>query len=170
MKITKLTSYLMILTLTGCANHPVKTEPLVMKKVVYSSNAVISEAIRNECDLPNILSTFIKTAAESQYPHIMDDTASTDAQAEILSVEITHVEGAAGGAWTGLKSVAINATLTKQGRAIGDFKAARISNNVALLGVGSIGGTCGILRHCIKTLSGDVAKWLENPTPNAVLK
>lgn len=180
MNIPKLTAYLMIFTLAGCANQPVKTAPLVMKKVVYSTNAAIPQSIRNECDLPNKLSTFIKADAEGQYSHIIDDSAATSEQAEILTVEITHVTGISGGIWTGPKSVAINATLTKQGKTIGDFKAARMSNSASLvggiltLGVGGIAagleGTCGVLRHCIRTLSRDITEWLENPTPNAILK
>ncbi|MFI3184711.1 MAG: hypothetical protein QX198_01885 [Methylococcaceae bacterium] len=111
---------------------------------------------------------FIKTDAENQYPRIIDDSGAVPDQADVLSVEITHVTGAGGGAWTGAKSVAIKATLSKQGRALGDFSAARISNTAAMSVLE--GGTCNILRRCIGTLSRDVAEWLKNPTPNTVLK
>ncbi|MEQ1636459.1 MAG: hypothetical protein ABL903_07185 [Methylococcales bacterium] len=180
MKIIALSGFLMAFILVGCANQSVKPETLVIKEVVYAAHAAIPEAIRAECDLPNKLSTFIKTDAQNQYSRIINDPATANNQDTILNIEITHVEGLDGGAWTGPKSVAIKATLIKQGKVIGDFKASRISNSSSLvggiltLGVSGIAagleGTCGVLRHCIRTLSRDVTKWLESPTPNAVLK
>lgn len=172
MKITLLIGFLITAILEGCVSQTVKTEPLVLSKVVYSTNAAIPQAVRSECDLPNKLSTFIRTAAEDVYTPILTDSAPAPAQANILNVEITHVEGASGGAWTGAKSVAIKATLTKQGQVLGDFKAARISNSAALVTglLGGLEGTCSLLKRCIRTLGTDVAEWLKHPTPNAVLK
>jgi hypothetical protein len=163
MRIFALGGFLVVLALTGCAGHPVKTASLVIKRVVYSPNAVIREAIINECDLPSKLSASIKSATESQYPRVEDDPANAGEQADILNVEITHADGAGGGAWTGPKSVAIKATLVKQGKVVGDFKASRIAE-------GGGYGTCAILQRCTRKLGRDIADWLKNPILNAVLK
>lgn len=162
MRIFVLCSLLIVCQLLGCSSNPPKTVPLVVNKVIYSSNAVIREAIINECDLPNTLSNSLKAATESQYPQILDNIANVD-DADLLNVEITHAEGTGGGAWTGPKSVAIKANLIRHGKVVGDFKGSRIADAGGY-------GTCAILQRSARRLGQDIADWLQNPMPNAVLK
>jgi len=100
-----------------------------------------------------------------QYANIATGSTTGSADAQVLTIEFEDVQGAAGGAWSGPKSVVIKGSLSQNGKMLGDFKARRIP--VAY--VWRYKGTCSILGRCVKTLGKDVAEWLAHPTPQAVL-
>jgi len=176
---------LLILVLNGCATNssketgsapaqstnaqaittPSGTGTLVINEIVFSEDAGVPEAVRQECNLLQELSENIKTAAARQYATILEG-ASAPADADVLTIEIINLVGPGGGAWSGGKSVMIKGSLTKNGQDAGSFKALRVSGG----GVwGGYMGTCAILGRCVKTLGEDVAGWLRHPVNNAKL-
>ena len=190
MKIVAFVGFLLVFNLAGCANQGTKnvaasagssaesssattanvvgsgTGTLLIKEIVFGADAVIPSAVKNECALLTKLSAEIKANAANQYTTVLEGSTSVPADAEVLSIEIINLMGSGGGAWSGAKSVMINGTLSKQGKAVGGFKALRVSGGGFF---GGYKGTCAILGRCVKTLGKDVAGWLQNPTPNATL-
>ncbi|NOT86351.1 MAG: hypothetical protein HOP02_16565 [Methylococcaceae bacterium] len=189
MKIITIVNFLMLIILTGCAsqgtdNISASVEPttknsidathkianvsdaLVIKKVVFGADSVIPQAVNDECDLPGQLSGYIKTAAVNQYASISEKSSTTAIDADVLGIEIINLVGRGGGAWSGPKSVMIKGTLARQGKELSSFKALRISGGGFM---GGFKGTCVILERCLSALGEDVAEWLQNPKPNAML-
>ncbi|MFZ2171048.1 MAG: hypothetical protein WAW61_15595 [Methylococcaceae bacterium] len=175
MKFSYMTLFVLLAALSGCAapsNKPLQvSQPsgagtLIIKPISFKKDAYISDAVKQECDLDSKLTQFIKENAAGQYANIVTDSNTGPADAQILTVEIEEVQGAAGGAWFGAKSVVIKGTLSQQGKILGDFKARRYSGGGMFAGYK---GTCAILGRCVKTLGRDVAEWLIHPASQAVL-
>jgi hypothetical protein len=138
---------LLILVLDGCASNssketgyaaaqdtnaqaitaPSGTGTLVINEIVFSEDAGVPEAVRQECNLLKELSENIKTAVAGQYATVLKGAGSAPADADVLTVEIISLVGPGGGAWSGGKSVMIKGSLTKQGQNVGGFKALRVS-------------------------------------------
>ncbi len=180
MQAYKIFTVLIILLLSGCASDGSKDSSsatgqtvtkssgmgtLVVKDIVFSEDAGIPAAVKNECNLLQDLSSHIKTAA-GQYATVLEGSVAAPANADVLTIEIINLVGPGGGAWSGGKSVMIKGTLVKQGQNAGSFKALRVSGGGMW---GGYMGTCAILGRCVKTLGTDVADWLRNPVDNAKL-
>lgn len=176
MKLTYLVLTVFLLGLSGCASQgsksasqPIQTSgtgTLIIKPIAFKDESYIRDAVKQECDLDGKLNQFIKESAARNYATILTDTEIGPADAKVLKVTIEEVEGAAGGAWSGPKTVTITGTLTENGKELGDFKARRYSGGGMF---GAYKGTCAILGRCVKTLGRDVAEWMTHPTAKAVL-
>lgn len=175
MKSFTLLFFISLSALSGCAsngNSPVQkvsytgSGALVIKPIGFNQDAFVREAVKQECDLDGKLTQFIREYAANRYASILTDAAQAPADAQILTVEIQDVEGAAGGAWSGPKVVMIKGSLSQNGKELGDFKARRYSGGGMF---GAYKGTCAILVRCVKALGRDVAEWLDNPTAKASL-
>jgi hypothetical protein len=164
------------LMLTACqsSRHQPKvvaytgTGILVIDQIDFAENLPIRKSVREECRLPEKLTSFIDQFAAEHYSQILTNTdiSTVPAGTRVLKIKITDVKGFAGGAWSGGKSVSIAGTLLKDGKVLGDFKARRVSGGGMFA---EFKGTCSILGRCVKSLARDVAKWLKTPTRNAVL-
>jgi len=172
MKVKYLLVLLLSMGLLACASKGTKqvansdSGVLLIQEVSFGKEAVVSDAVRRECNLPEKLAQFIKENAAGQYASIVISASVTPADEQVLKIEIENLMGSGGGAWSGAKMVQIKGVLTKNGKQLGDFKARRVSSGGAFA---EFKGTCAILGRCVETLGKDVAGWLKNPTPNAVL-
>lgn len=179
MKLNYLALLAICVALGGCASKGSKPAPatsaapqfsgsgtLVIKPITFKNDAYIRDAVKQECNLDGKLADFISEFAAGQYANIITDGQSAPADAQILTIEIQDVQGAAGGAWSGAKDVEIHGSLSKNGQQIGDFKARRFSGGGFFA---AYKGTCAILGRCVKTLGKDVSEWLAHPTPHAML-
>ena len=167
--------FVLLAGLSGCAtnaNKPVQavqhtgTGTLIIKPIGFNKDAYIRDAVKQECDLGGKLVQFVEQNAAGQYANIVTDSNTDSADAQTLTMEIGEVQGAAGGAWSGAKSVVIKGSLSQKGKILGDFKARRYSGGGMF---GGYKGSCSILGRCVKTLGKDVAEWLTHPTSQAVL-
>ena len=138
----------------------------VASVIPISDAADVRDAVRKECDLGGKLSGFIKQFGSNYDLNIEQTTDTGSEQGKFLHVEIINVQGAGGGAWSGPKSVAIEGSLTENGKEVGTFHASRHSGGGAFSGFKS---TCAIFGRDVKALGRDVAKWLKSPTMNASL-
>lgn len=175
MKFNYMTLFVLLAGLSGCATNGNKPHQaiqhtgagtLIIKPIAFKKDAYIRDAVKQECDLDGKLTQFIEEFAAGQYANIATDSTTGSADAQILTIEFEDVQGAAGGAWSGAKSVVIKGSLSQNGKMLGDFKARRYSGGGMF---GGYKGTCSILGRCVKTLGKDVAEWLAHPTPQAVL-
>jgi hypothetical protein len=175
MKFNYMTLFVLLTALSACSTHSNKplqlsqssgAGTLIIKPISFKQDAYIRDAVKQECSLEGKLTQFIKENAAGHYANIVMDSNAGPADAQILVVEIEEVQGAAGGAWSGARSVVIKGTLSQQGKMLGDFKARRYSGGGMFA---AYKGTCAILGRCVKTLGRDVAEWLIHPTSQAVL-
>lgn len=167
---------LLAVTLAGCnrantqQNAPAKaySGPAVTipSSVPFDKNSQATDAVRKECTLDTRLPDFIATQAKEQGIKVVRGSATPQGKGRVLVMEITHVLGFGGGAWSGPKSVTVDGKLYDNGKLIGSFTARRQSGGGAWGGYKS---TCAILGRCIETLGSDVAEFLAKPSMNVRL-
>jgi hypothetical protein len=137
----------------------------IPKKVPFAKGADVPDAVKNECQLPEKISQFVKESASGMDIKLAD-TVSPGTPGKVLVMQITGIQGAAGGAWSGAKAVSVEGTLYSGGKATGSFHVTRHSTGGAF---GGYKGTCSILGRCTKTIGKDIAEWLQSPSMNARL-
>lgn len=131
----------------------------------YAKDALIPRAVEAECALPQKLIQFTREYARGDFD-ALETAGKAPSKGRFLKLEITHVEGAGGGAWSGAKSVTIRGSLQVDGKPGASFAARRISGGGAF---GGFKGTCAILGRDVKALGKDVADWLRSPVDGARL-
>ncbi|MCF6245005.1 MAG: hypothetical protein L3J43_08200 [Sulfurovum sp.] len=165
--------FLMSMLVIGCGSKNVKSNApsagiSLSGKTVYiqghsarfSRDSRIANNIKRECVIPRQLVTFIKQAGQKNGINVRV-SSSVPTGAYILKVEITDAVSQ-GNAFIGHnKFTAISGRLSKAGRTIGSFRAARRS------GGGFFGGyksSCAVLARTVKALGEDVSRWMLRPT------
>jgi len=136
------------------------------KKVPFAKGLNVPDAVKAECQLPEKTAQFVQQFAGKNMSVTVSDNISPKTPGKVLVMEITDVQGTAGGAWSGAKAVGAEGTLYQNGKAIGFFKVIRHSGGGAF---GGYKGTCSILGRCTKAIGEDVAGWLKSPSMNARL-
>jgi len=138
----------------------------VVSPVPFSENSQATREVKETCTLDIRLPEFIEKAAKRGVEVIIAGDPGDNVEGKVLYLEIVHVLGTGGGAWSGAKSVTVEGVLKENGEVIGSFTGARYSSGGAF---GAMKGTCSILGRCIQTLGKDIATWLKAPTMNAML-
>ena len=174
-KIVKVVTALLLTSLVvGCSGKSVqgkdsglnlkgKTVYMKSDRAAYSSDSRIAQNIKEECKLDTKLITFIKQYATEQGVTIKVAN-SIPADAFELKVEITD-SISSGNAFIGhRKFTSIDGSLMKSGQTVGTFEAARRSGGGVF---GGFKGSCAVLGGTVKTLGGDVARWLVKPSTGA---
>ena len=142
-------------------------EVLLSAHTPWSKNAVIREAVKNECQLQTKLPDFVRSYAQEEgVSVVLSDKAPNTKKGRVLLMEIPSVSGSGGGAWSGSKSVQVKGRLLENGKQIANFSASRYSGGGMFAGYK---GTCSILGRCVKALGKDIASWLKHPTSDARL-
>jgi len=138
----------------------------IPKQVPFAKGLAVPDAVKAECQLPEKTAQFVQEFASKNMDIKVVDKVSSATPGKALVMQITEVQGTAGGAWSGAKAVAAEGTLYNQGKAIGSFKVIRHSTGGAF---GGYKGTCSILGRCAKAVGKAVAGWLQSPSMNAKL-
>ena len=138
----------------------------IPKKVPFAKGISVPDAVVAECQLPEKTSQFVQEFASKAMDVKVADNVSSATPGKVLTMQITGVQGTAGGAWSGAKAVAAEGTLYNNGKAVGSFKVIRHSGGGAF---GGYKGTCSILGRCAKAVGKDVAEWLQSPSMDAKL-
>jgi len=138
----------------------------VVSPVPFSENSQASRDVKETCTLDIRLPEFIEKAAKRGVEVVIAGDPGENVEGKVLYLEIVHVLGTGGGAWSGAKSVTVEGVLKENGEVIGSFTGARYSGGGAF---GAMKGTCSILGRCIQALGKDIAAWLREPTMNAML-
>ena len=132
----------------------------IPRVVPIADNVDVSQAVRNECQLGEKVSSFL---AESAPNVIVSDNPK---EGRYLRMEITEVVATGGGAWSGPKWMTVKGTLQENDKPIASFRAKRYSTGGAF---GGFKGTCSIIGRCTKAIAEDIAEWLKNPVDGAKL-
>jgi len=138
----------------------------VVSPVPFSENSQASRDVKETCTLDIRLPEFIEKAAKRGVEVVIAGDPGENVEGKVLYLEIVHVLGTGGGAWSGAKSVTVEGVLKENGEVIGSFTGARYSGGGAF---GAMKGTCSILGRCIQAIGKDIATWLREPTMNAML-
>lgn len=164
-----LSSILLLAMMTmGLQSFAQKVDTLVVpESISFAENTRVRGKIKTECRLEEKTSTFIRSFTQGNaYSKVVTQKPASGAY-HILEAEITQVHGPGGGAWSGPKSMRVSGKLKdNKGKVIATFEASRYSTGGAF---GGYKGTCSILGRCTKAIGKDIAAWLVDPEPNALL-
>ena len=159
---------LAVLTLAGACTLAQAAPVLLETPVTYAAGAGIVEKVREECRPAEM---FAREAAPFFAKQNGGDgtTTAADAPADAarVQVQITHVLGVGGGAWSGPKSMTIQATLVENGKPVHTTQLTRTTTGGAF---GGFKGTCALLERCAKALGKDVAQWAANPKSGGAIQ
>ncbi len=124
------------------------------KRINYGKHSNVPDKVKAECTLDTQLPVYIQTfAGESDISvKLKDGAVNKNAKGKVLNVEFSNVVGAAGGAWSGAKYVAVKGELFENGKKIGGFTGRRTSGGGFF---GAYKGTCKILDRCVRALGKD---------------
>ncbi|MFV0478230.1 MAG: hypothetical protein ACK5ME_10395 [Parahaliea sp.] len=134
-------------------------EVSITSKAGFYDAAIIPDKIKNECT--NLGANFSKSTKKylekagwqvSLGENVETQTAGTSVKLEIMNAM------SSGNAYIGHhKSVAISATLYRNGKEVDAYTATRDSGGGFF---GGFKGSCAVLYRCVNTLGSDVTKWL----------
>lgn len=136
---------------------------LLETPVTYAPDASVVDQIKNECHIEDMLTQHVGEALR-RINKTGDGTiaSQTDAgDAKILRLQITHVLGVGGGAWSGPKATTVSADLIEGGKVIRHTKI----NRWSVGGVwGAFKGSCSILDRTTIVISKDLSRWVRDPS------
>ena len=126
----------------------------VQSPAVLDANAGVGDAIQRECALEATTTNWVMDALGGKAQRL--ERVSGE-QGKVLKLTIVNVAGASGGAWSGAKSMTVQAELVESGKVIGTTVKSRSSSGGAFGGYKS---TCAIFGRVMKTLGSDIAGWV----------
>lgn len=158
--------------LVSCSSTPQKVKNpdvtvAALKKIPFSEDANVRDAVREECEIQTQVPKFLKRFGPEYgiKVELVDslDNAKTD---QTIEMEITRVHAPGGGGWSGAKSMTVKAKVFEDGSLIGDATAQRHSTGGMFAGYK---GTCSIVGRCAEAIGQDLARWLQDPSSDARL-
>ncbi|MGH8108139.1 MAG: hypothetical protein ACREO1_05405 [Arenimonas sp.] len=151
-----------------CSGTVFAGEPITMQRPVpYAENSAVASKIQKECKVPEQLADFLKKAAQDKGMMLnFTDSAVDTSKGRVLKLEILDAMSM-GNAFMGhAKSTIVRGEFFENGESVGSFMARRNSMGGMWGGYKS---SCSVLARTAKTLSSDIAAWLEKPTKDAKL-
>ncbi|MCC7463792.1 MAG: hypothetical protein IT480_15190 [Gammaproteobacteria bacterium] len=118
--------------------------------------------IEAQCQLQTRIPEAIAAQATRRGLKVRLTTPDEAAAGRVLTIVIEGVLGAAGGAWTGTKSLVLRGELRDDGTLIGSFVAREQQTALTQ-------NTCEALTTCGRKLAAQIARWLKTPTLKARL-
>ena len=131
--------------------------------VTYHPNAGVVAAVKQECQIETMLSTRVG-AMLAKLNKTGDGTIESGLEASdstVLRLQITHILGVGGGAWTGPKAITLTAELLENGKQVRQTKINRWSVGGVF---GAFKGTCTILERSADAITKDLNRWVRNPS------
>lgn len=141
---------------------------LLEAPVTYHPNAGVVEKVRTECRIEDLLARRIGAVLDASGSGLDGTLAAgvkAPAAAQVLRVQITHVLGVGGGAWSGPKAITVTAALLEKGRVVRQTKINRWSMGGVF---GSFKGTCSILDRSATAIGKDLGRWVRDPSYTVV--
>lgn len=144
-----------------------KTAIKIQKMIPFQKGARIAINIRNDCNLQDQLSSFIKAYSLGEGVGVIrKNRVSKKSKGKNLVVTITD-SVSTGNAFIGhRKFTSIKGALYNNGKKQAGFTAARMSGGGAF---GGFKGSCSVLGRTVKILGSDVSLWLMHPVDGAHL-
>ena len=127
----------------------------VASSVPFAPSAGASEKVQESCQLQTLVPQGIQQAGADV--QLVDKPGKGGRSLELTISEV-HAPG--GGPFSGPKWMTVTGKLSDRGKAIGSFRAKRLTT-------GFFKGTCGSLAKLAKVIGSDIAGWLASPSMNA---
>ncbi len=130
--------------------------------ITYMANAEVAEGTKRDCKIEEMLSSRIGPMLGKLYKidNGTVDTGTDPAGDKVLRVQISHVLGVGGGAWSGPKAITVQAELLDGGKVTHTTKINQWTTGGAF---GGFKGTCEILERSANAITKDLNKWVQNP-------
>ncbi|HZX33579.1 MAG TPA: hypothetical protein VFF03_19665 [Rhodocyclaceae bacterium] len=131
--------------------------------VTYHPNAGVVESVRSECQLEDMLATRVGNALRriNSGGNGTIEAGTDPADSQVIRLQITHVLGIGGGAWTGPKAITVSAELLENGKVLRQTKINRWTTGGVF---GAFKGTCSILERSADAIGKDLVRWARNPS------
>ena len=139
------------------------SQVLLETPVTYAPDASVVDQIKNECHIEDMLTNHVGEVLR-KINRTGDGTIASQADAggaKILRLQITHVLGVGGGAWSGPKATTVSADLIEDGKVIRHTKINRWSVGGMW---GAFKGSCSILDRTTIVISKDLSRWVRDPS------
>ncbi len=131
--------------------------------ITYMPTAEVAEGTKRDCKIESMLSSRIGPMLGKLYK-TEASTVNVGADAagdKVLRVQISHVLGVGGGAWSGPKAITVLAELLEGDKVIYYTKI----NEWTTGGVfGGFKGTCEILERSANAITKRLNEWVQNPS------
>ena len=130
--------------------------------VTFHPNAGVVAAVKQECQIESMLSTRVG-AMLGKLNKTGAGTIEAGLEASdntVLRLQITHILGVGGGAWTGPKAITLTAELLENGKVSRQTKINRWSVGGVF---GAFKSTCTILERSADAITKDLSRWVQNP-------
>ena len=152
--------------LTLLARGALAEDPVyVASTAPFSEPLVASREEVDDCQLPEKTIEFIRAdAKKAGIDLVVDDAAVTAKKGRVLLVEIAGIDSSGNWFWGHAKLMALKGRLLNDGAEVGSFHFWRRSMGGIL---GAFKSSCSVMLRCADALGDNVAKWLQNPVPDA---
>ncbi|CAG2131561.1 hypothetical protein LMG19282_00518 [Cupriavidus campinensis] len=139
------------------------TQVLLETPVTYAPGAGVVDKVREECQIESMLATRVSDVLRRRNKGGDGKLAAgaEAGEAQVMRLQITHVLGVGGGAWTGPKAITVNAELIEGGKVARHVKLNRWSIGGFW---GGFKGTCSILNRSAVALAKDLNRWARDPS------
>lgn len=155
---------LLLTSLCLSATAAVAAPPVLLETpVTYAPDVSVVEQVRNECHIEDMLTRHVGDLLRKLNKGGDGTVASQTGagNATILRLQITHVLGVGGGAWSGPKATTVSVDLVEGDKVV---RHARI-NRWSVGGVwGAFKGTCSILDRTTIFIAKDLYRWVRDPS------
>ena len=133
-------------------------EKIFITPAAFGPNVQVVDAVKRECELEGKIDEWVFESVSKKYPGSARVKKAGEAgKGTVLKLTITQVFGVGGGAYSGAKSMTVQAELLRGGKVVASTTKNRASGGGAF---GNMKGTCAIFGRVAKTLGSDVAAWL----------
>ncbi|WP_249384094.1 hypothetical protein [Chitinivorax sp. B] len=149
--------------LAGISLNALAAEPVLLETpVTYHPNAGVVQKVKEECKIEDQLAQHVGKALAklNKLEGGTIDVSADKSGKQLLRLQITHVLGVGGGAWSGPKAVTVQAELLENGKVKREAKINRWSTGGFFAG---LKGTCSIIERCSVALAKDLSRWVSDP-------
>ena|ERR1700761_3716535 len=136
---------------------------LLETPVTYAPGASVVDKVKEECKIEDMLTHHVGDVLR-KINKTGDGTVASQVDAgdaKILRLQITHVLGVGGGAWSGPKATTVTADLLENGNVIRHTEINRWSVGGFW---GGFKGTCSILDRTTVVIAKDLSRWVRDPS------
>jgi hypothetical protein len=131
--------------------------------VTYHPDASVVDNVKKECKLEEQFEKRIGAilAKANRAGNGTVEKGNVLKEASLLRLQITHVLGVGGGAWSGPKAITVSADLIENDKVVRHTKINRWSVGGMF---GGFKGTCSILNRDVEAIGKDLSKWISDPS------
>ncbi len=155
MRNRRISSLLVFAAGLGFAGLSQAQEKVLIQPTHFGPNVQVSDAVKRECELEAKLDEWVLEGVSKKYPG--SSVGEKSGGGKVLKLTIVNVYGVGGGAYSGPKSMTVQADLMQGTKVMASTTKSRSSGGGAF---GNMKGTCAIFGRVAKALGSDVAAWL----------